>query len=118
MPIVCSKLSKQDFQCENQLKRCERVANANGAVMPLPFISGSEVSEKRRLFLCFTGRQALICLDNLSQLVTVSYSPVSALLTSSEIITICSLPGQYGLFGFYKVRIESRTLRIETEPRP
>lgn len=66
--------------------RCERVANANGAVMPLPFISGSLVSEKRRPFLCFTGRQALICLDNLSQLVTVSYSPVSALLASSEFI--------------------------------
>lgn len=65
---------------------CERVANANGVVMPLPFVSKSLVSEKRRPFLCFIVRQALTCLDNLSQLVTVSYSPVSALLTPSEFI--------------------------------
>lgn len=64
----------------------ERVANANGAVRPLPFVSKSLVSENRRPSFYIIVRQALIGLDNLSQLVTVSYSPVSALLTLSEFI--------------------------------
>lgn len=70
----------------------ERVANANGAVRPLPFVSGSLVSEKRHPFFCVIVRRALICLDNLPQLVTVSYSPVSTLLTLSEFILFVHCP--------------------------
>lgn len=96
----------------------ERVANANGAVRPLPFVSKSLVSENGRLFLCVIVRQALIYLDNLSQLVTLSYSPVSILLTPSEFILFVHCLDSTAFFGFYEVPIESRTLRVETEPQP